>query len=506
MGRDVINESQIRLVLTTFRDKLFTELFPGRSGEHVPKTLIFAKDDNHAEEVVRIARIVFDQGNDFCQKITYRTSGKKPMDILQEFRTTYHPRIAVTVDMIATGTDVQAIEVLIFLRMVKSLNYFEQMHGRGTRIISADKLQRVTADATVKDRFIIVDAVGVTKQELMDTSRSLERDRTVPFEKLIEAVTWGKQDEETVSSLAARLARLGRRLSDEEEEQIAEAGGAPLRRLTHQLVNALDYDEQVAAAQAQLTAAGIDRRPPTEEEIQTAAQTLLKQALHPWRTNEGLRNLVLTIHRRNLITYDEVNIDTLVAAGYNEEATRLAQEQVSRFQEVLAAHRDEITALGILYSRPYGQRQLTYAAIQELADWLKQPPHSWTTEKLWRAYAQVEKDRVRGVNAPRVLTDIVSLVRHAIDDGAPLEPYPALVARRYAEWLAAQAANGRTFSERQRWWLDQIAQQIGVDLQVTPAQLNSGPFRQRGGIFAAQRDLGGDFAELLNELNEVLNT
>jgi type I restriction enzyme R subunit len=506
LGRDVINPSQIRLVLRTFRDRLFTDLFPGRSGRHVPKTLIFAKDDNHAEEIVRIAREIFDQGSDFCQKITYRTVGKKPSEILQEFRTTYHPRIAVTVDMIATGTDVQAIEALIFLRMVKSLNYFEQMRGRGTRIISTDKLQRVTADAPVKDRFVIVDAVGVTDQPLLDTSRTLERDPTVSFEKLIETVAHGAQDEETVSSLAARLARLNRRLNEDEQQQIADAaGGAPLRTLTRRLVDALDVDQQRTVAAETLAAGGIVDRPPTEAEVEAAAQDLLAQALQPWRSNIPMRTLVLEIHGKNYITYDEVNIDALVAAGYDEEADQRAAEQIARFEERLAAHQDEITALRILYNRPYAQRQLTYAAIQELAEWLKQPPHSWTTEKLWRAYAQVEKDRVRGANAPRVLTDIVALVRHAIDGDGPLEPYPEQVARRYQAWLAAQAANGRTFDARQRWWLDQIAQQIGVDLQVTPAQLNSGPFRQRGGIFAAQRDLGGDFAALLNELNEALN-
>lgn len=178
----------------------------------MPKTLIFAKDDNHAEEIVRIARQVFDEGNDFCQKITYKAT-RNPDEILADFRNSYFPRIAVTVDMIATGTDVQAIEVLVFLRLVKSLNYFEQMRGRGTRVISVDKLQQVTQDAQVKDRFVIVDAVGLADHPLMDSSRPLERKPTVSFPKLVEMIAYGQQDEATVSSLAARLARLERRLT-----------------------------------------------------------------------------------------------------------------------------------------------------------------------------------------------------------------------------------------------------------------------------------------------------
>src|SRR5262249_3991255 len=133
LDRDVVAESQIRTVICTFRDKLPTELFPGRS--EVPKTLIFAKDDNHAEEIVRIVREEFARGNEFCQKITYRVSATRPEDLIAAFRNSYNPRIAVTVDMIATGTDIKPLECLLFLRSVKSRILFEQMLGRGTRVI-----------------------------------------------------------------------------------------------------------------------------------------------------------------------------------------------------------------------------------------------------------------------------------------------------------------------------------------------------------------------------------
>ena len=131
LDRDVVSDSQIRTVIRTFRDKLFTEIFPGRA--EVPKTLIFAKDDSHAEDIVRIVREEFGRGNDFCQKITYRVTGVKPDDLIAAFRNSFNPRIAVTVDMIAAGTDVKPIEIVMFMRAVKSRNYFEQMLGRATR-------------------------------------------------------------------------------------------------------------------------------------------------------------------------------------------------------------------------------------------------------------------------------------------------------------------------------------------------------------------------------------
>jgi type I restriction enzyme, R subunit len=167
LDRAVVAESQIRTIIQTYRDKLFIEIYPGRSD--VPKTLIFAKDDSHAEDIVRIVREKFGKGNDFCQKITYRVTGVKTEDLIASFRNSYHPRIAVTVDMIATGTDIKPLEVLLFMRPVKSRVLFEQMLGRGTRVINSTDLQAVTPDARLKSHFVLVDAIGVIEQEKVET-------------------------------------------------------------------------------------------------------------------------------------------------------------------------------------------------------------------------------------------------------------------------------------------------------------------------------------------------
>ena len=184
----MVAEDQIRLVVRTFRDKLFTEIFPGRT--EVPKTLVFAKTDLHADDIVRIMREEFGKGNDFCQKITSKTTGEKPEVLLNQFRNSYNPRMAVTVDMIATGTDVKAIECLLFLRNINSASYFEQMKGRGVRIVDADTLQSVTPDAPQKSRFIIVDAVGVCEND-KTSSKPLDRQPSVPIERLLQMAAQG---------------------------------------------------------------------------------------------------------------------------------------------------------------------------------------------------------------------------------------------------------------------------------------------------------------------------
>jgi type I restriction enzyme R subunit len=240
LDRSVLVPNQIRTVLEAYRDSLFTELFPDR--KEVPKTLIFCKDDHHAEEVVGIVREVFGKGNDFAKKITYRTDSGDPEQLIREFRTDYNPRIAVTVDMIATGTDVKPLEVLIFLRDVKSEQYFDQMKGRGVRTISPTQLRQVTPDAEEKTRFVLVDAVGVT-ESLKHVSQPLERNRVISFDRLLDDIAAGRRDDDALSTLAGRLAALDRKIDDKDRAAIGKAtGGFNPRALAHKLLDAVDPD------------------------------------------------------------------------------------------------------------------------------------------------------------------------------------------------------------------------------------------------------------------------
>lgn len=496
LDRDVVSESQIRTVIRTYRDRLFTEIFPGR--REVPKTLIFAKDDNHAEEIVRIVREEFGKGNEFCQKITYRVTGVKPEELIAAFRNSFNPRIAVTVDMIATGTDIKPLEALLFMRSVTSRVLFEQMLGRGTRVINTTDLQAVTPDAARKERFVIVDAVGVVEHPKADT-QTLERKKSVAFDKLLNAVALGAVDADTLSSLAGRLARLGRTLDEQNRYAIvAASGGRDLHDLAQGLLDALDPDLQLEAAQA---ASG--SHTPTEAQIAEATEQIIDVAVEPF-SNGTLRNELIRIQQHNEQTLDTVSVDQVREASFSDDATARARSTVESFRQFMDMHRHEITALQIVYNQPHNQRHLTFAQVKELAQRIAQPPLSLTTEAIWRAYAQLERDKVRGVGEQRVLADLVALLRHALQPDDTLTPYPEQVQARYRRWLTQQESQGHHFTPAQHWWLDRIAVHIGVNLSIAPDDLDGGAFFDQGGRIGVRRALGENWAALLENLNTEL--
>jgi type I restriction enzyme R subunit len=484
LDRTVVAPNQIRTILQTFKDRLQIDLFPGRS--EVPKTLIFAKDDSHAEDIVHIAREVFGKGDEFCKKITYQV--QNPEQLISDFRNAYFPRIAVTVDMIATGTDIKPVEILIFMRAVKSRILFEQMLGRGTRVISQTDLRGVNpGDNIQKDHFVIVDAVGIVEQEKVET-QSLERKKSVSFEKLMGMVAAGAVDEDVVSSLAGRLIRLNKDLSAQEVKEVRSlAGEGGLQSVIETMIDEIDKDAPD-----------------------------LEKAVRPLAANPTLRNRLIEIKKSHEQVMDE-SPDEVTSAGFDDTATERARVTVESFREFIETHKDEITALQIIYSIPHRdaaslrprteQRSApTYEELKELAETLQQPPRTWTTESLWRAYATLERDRVRGVNERRVLADLVSLVRHAVLADEELVPYPERVARRYREWIAAQETLGRVFTPVQRWWLDSIAAHIGVNLSISADDLNASPFFEKGGQVAAVKAFGNELPALLDELNEALSS
>jgi type I restriction enzyme R subunit len=378
LDRAVQTPDQIRTVVRTFRDRLHTDIFPGRT--EVPKTLVFAKDDNHAEKIVEILREEFGKGNDFAQKITYRTTGETPERLISAFRNSYFPRIAVTVDMIATGTDIKPVEIVMFMRAVKSRNFFEQMKGRGVRIIPPTDLQAVTPDARAKDHFVIVDCVGVCEQDKTD-SAPMDVKKSVPFDKLLQAVALGNVEPEVLSSVAARLARLDRELTPAQRDQIITAsGGHSLKDLARGLVDALNPD----------TTADL---PPGE------AEQLMQRAVKPL-CDPALRQLLVTLKQQAEQIIDTVTQDQLIEADFSEAARERARGTVESFERFIAEHKDEITALQILYSRPQrlsgagqGAEPLTFEALKALADTLQAPPHLWTESQLWQAYAALDKAR-----------------------------------------------------------------------------------------------------------------
>ncbi|WP_308389596.1 type I restriction-modification enzyme R subunit C-terminal domain-containing protein [Acidithiobacillus sp. AMEEHan] len=500
LDRDVVAPDQIRKIIQTYRDKLFTEIFPGR--EWVPKTLIFAKDDAHAENIVEIVREEFGKGNAFAQKITYRTTGAKPKDLINEFRTSPMPRVAVTVDMIATGTDIKAVEVVMFLRAVKSRGFFEQMKGRGVRVIAPDDLQSVTPDARAKDHFVIVDAVGVCEQDKTD-SRPMEQKPTVSFAKLLQAVAFGNTEDDVLSSLAGRLARMEHRISAEDDKRIrALADGLGIKELSHRIIAALDPDRHLEAAKVELGMAPDDDSPISELALQNARQKIILDAVRPLHDPE-LRAAIDEIKRKNEIVIDHVSADEVLEAGFSQDALDRARGMVQSFEQFIQDHKDEITALQVLYSKPYKQR-LSFEAVQELAAVIQEPPYLWNESQLWSAYAALEKSRVRGASGRRILTDLVSLVRFAIHQDNELIPYPERVNANFKVWLASQERGGKRFSAEQRHWLEMIRDHIAANLSTEPDDFEYAPFLQRGGLGRMEQLFGEAQQPLLDQLNEAL--
>jgi len=499
LDRRVVAKDQIRTIVRTFRDRLFTEIFPGRT--EVPKTLIFAKDDSHAEDIVGIVRDEFGRGNAFCQKITYKVTAANPRDLIQSFRNSFEPRIAVTVDMIATGTDIRPIEIIMFMRAVKSRVLFEQMKGRGVRIIDSNELKAVTPDADAKTHFVIVDCVGMTDTQLADT-QPLERKKTVPFKALLEHVAMGGTDPEVLSSLASRLSRLAKQCGPEEHKRVAEvSGGIGISDIGRGIVDGLDPDRQITEARKTFDVPPEEE--PTEDQVKQAAETLLKKATAPIATKPGLRTLLQDLKREVEQVIDEVSQDELLEAGASEEAKEKAKALVTSFEQFLEEHRDEIDALQFFYAQPYSKR-LHFKDIKELAEAIKAPPRSWTPEKLWMAYETLNKDNVRGASGKRLLTDIVSLVRFATHKDEELVPFGDQVRERFDHWLAQQRDQGRAFSPAQLRWLEMMRDHIAASLEMTVDDLDYAPFAEEGGLGKAAQVFGDGLRQLLDELNEAL--
>jgi type I restriction enzyme R subunit len=495
LDRAVVAEDQIRTVIQTFKDKLFTELFPGRTT--VPKTLIFAKDDSHADDVVQIVREVFGKGNQFATKITYRTRDGRAEDLLQAFRNSMYPRIVVTVDMIATGTDVKPLECLVFMRSVKSRTYFEQMLGRGVRVIDDTEFQSVTDDAKRKDRFIVVDAVGVMDTPLVETVQPLERKPSLSLEKLFNLVALGNRDPQVASSIAGRLARLDKHLTKDDRKMLTGlAGGTDLGAIARGLVDALDPDQQAAAT----VAAGISDDDP--DALVATATAMLTYALEPLVTNSQLRNAILDVGKSFEQVIDEVSIDDLIFAGHSAEAREKAAATISLFRDYLEEHKDEIRALQVLYSRPHKER-LSFSEIKELARAIERPPGQWTPKTLWRAYEVLDQSKVRG-SGGKMLTDIVSLVRFALNQDDELVPFRDQVEERFAAWLAAQEQKGVSFTVEQRQWLTWMKENIATELGIAPESFEYTPFVEHGGIGRAAQVFGDRLSPLMDELSEVL--
>ena len=495
MDRDVVNPSQIRSVIRTFKECLPTLLFPHR--KEVPKTLIFAKTDSHADDIIQIVREEFGEGNEFCQKITCQA--ERPESVLSAFRNDYYPRIAVTVDMIATGTDVKPIECLIFMRDVRSKNYFEQMKGRGTRTLGKDDLQKVTPSATEnKDHFVIVDAVGVTKSKKTET-RTLERKPSVSMKELMLNVAMGAKDEDTLTSLANRVIRLNSQMTDRERAEFTQTIGASAGSLAQRLLDAFDPDVLVDKAGVDLS----DDHEPTEDEhrrMTEAKKALIHEAVQPFY-NPDVRNYIENMRRSHEQVIDSVNLDSVLFAGYDVDQQANADRILNTFHAFIEENKDEILALRIIYDQRYKDRPMAIRQLKALYEKLK--ARQITIERLWDCYAIKRLEKVRRGTVAQ-LTDLISIIRFEMGYTDNLAPFADRVNYNFMQWTLRRNAGPIHFTDEQMEWLRLIKDHIAVSLSIEPEDLDLSPFDRRGGLGRFYDVFGEQYEAVLMEMNVEL--
>ncbi|MCI9141569.1 MAG: DEAD/DEAH box helicase family protein [Lachnospiraceae bacterium] len=491
LDRDIVNLSQIRTVIRTFRENLYTTLFPHR--REVPKTLIFAKTDSHADDIIQIVRDEFGMGNRFCQKVTY--AAEEPEGVLRSFQNDYDPRIAVTVDMIATGTDVKPIECLIFMRDVRSRNYFEQMKGRGTRALGVDDLKKVTPSAQGnKDHFVIVDAVGVSKSKKTET-RTLERKPGVSMKELMLNVALGDKNENTLTSLANRLVRLNAQMNQSERRKFEEKVGVSAGKLAEKLLDA--FDEDVIRSKAQQIYQSDE---PTQEQLQDTAQEMVREAVRPFYQPE-VREYIENVRRSHEQIMDNVNLDEVLFAGYDSQQEENAQRVIQTFHDFIEENMDEIIALRIIYNETYKNRSMAIQKLKELYEKLKSK--GVTVERLWDCYAIKRPDKVkRGILAQ--LSDLISLIRFEMEYTDSLQPFADRVNYNFMQWTLRRNAGAIHFTEEQMEWLRLIKDHIAASLSIEKEDLDLSPFDHKGGLGRFYEVFGDAYEVILSEMNREL--
>lgn len=499
VDRDVVAKDQIRTIIRTFKERVLTDIFPGR--KHVPKTLIYAKDDNHAEEIVQIIREEFNEGNDFAVKITYKTEGEKPENLIRQFRNDFYPRIAVTVDMIATGTDIKPLEIVFFMRAVRSRNYFEQMKGRGVRVMRNDDFMAVTPDAVAKERFVIVDAVGVTEVDGLSDTASLEQNPAVSFEKLLKSLRFGKPTEDKLSSMAGRLTRLENKLTEDQIKEIRDlTGGKSLSDYAHDFIVAIDEDRIVDHVQKEK--GHKDRYKeykPTQKELTEATEKRMVEAIKPFVGNGKLMERLPQLKAETEQILDDVSVDEVLTAGYSPIATEKARSVIKSFKEFIEKNKDELDALQVFYS----SKKLHWKALKELAKKIETPPYCLTTSKIWQAYKQLESSKVHGLSRNKI-ADFVSLLKFELGKENELEPFTDSVDKRFGRWLSEQRAMGVQFTNEQLRWLEKIKNHIAESIEITTDDFEYAPFDQMGGLGKASKVFGDRFDGIIEELSKEL--
>jgi type I restriction enzyme R subunit len=314
----------------------------------------------------------------------------------------------------------------------------------------------------------------------------------------------GIRDEDTITSLAGRIARLDREVEPKDRKEIEDicqtlSPQTPtLRHIINNLIDSVDPDIQIEKAKAIYKTDS-----PTEQQVKKATEELIKVACTPF-DNPKLRNVLIEKKKQLEQIIDKVSTDVLIGAGFDAKAKEKAQKYIQTFKKFIEENKDELTALQIIYSKPYKKRFITFEQINQLAEAIRKPPYLLTTELLWKAYEQLDKSKVKGAGPQKLLTNIVSLIRFTIGEVNVLEPFAETVNRRFIEWVAKQKKAGVSVTPEQMDWLVMIKEHIATSMSITMDDFENVPFNQKGGRVRVFQIFGKEVEKVLEELNESL--
>ena len=441
LDRAVINPEQIKLVLESYKNAVYSEPYPSRDPNiaYIPKTLIFAKSDAHADNIIKIIReqVFPGQCPEFAQKITYSAGDSNAL--IKNFRNDKKFRIAVTVTLVATGTDVKPLEVLIFMRDVNSESLYVQMKGRGVRTITDDALRNVTPNADSKDIFYLVDAIGVTEHVKNSQAPEPTDGVNISLEKLLEQITHGYLPDDNLRLLAARLARINSKSTEEQKAEFTDLAGMEMKEIASNIYEAFENGSLAAA--------------PFESSNQP--NELRKALVQPLALHEKARKFLLILNA-GFVKILQPGRDTLISTGFSVEN---AQETITKFEEYVQTHRDEEEALRIIAENT--GEPITYAMLEDLKKKFLAANSQFNIDNLWHSYKVVNQDTVvpfKDATEKEALTNLIQLVRFSLKMIPELRSLTSLAAQRFELWCGQNQRD--TLSETQRYIAREITNYV----------------------------------------------
>ena len=465
LNRSIINPAQIKLILETYRDAVYTEMFtePQREPniDYLPKTLIFALNENHATNIVKIAKEVFGHDdNRFVQKITYSAGDSN--ELIRQLRNDKDFRIAVTCTLVATGTDIKPLEVVMFMRDVASEPLYIQMKGRGVRTIGDEQLRNVTPNAYSKDCFFLVDAVGVTEHEKVITSPSEgATSKLMSLKELLEKITHGNVSDDYLRLLASRLSRISHKCEEKDREKFISLAHISMMDIASNIFDALEQGS-------------------LPEYVNVNEPNTTRKALVRNIANEPDAREFLLILNAGFIETLMPGEDMLISKGFSQEE---AQATTSAFEAYCEEHKDEIEALRIIYNNQ--GEPLTYAILKDLENKLKFASSKFNTSLLWNSYAIINPQMVKHSSTKEekeALTNIIQLVRYAFHQIERLESLYPSANQRFNLWCGQ---NQRPLTEEQIGVMQQVFSYIASNGYCTITEIKDNDKTQAAQLIRA---------------------